>query len=232
MTLVTHPSRDEFQECHDRAKQYFGQATRSAALGFLELYRIKREALWLAGFDGAGEPYQTWEQYLAEFVFEVTNISRSKVYGRIRMISRLRTGLGWEMLAISEALQSPAAVQDALNKLAAWERGTGEFKALKPGIEERIALPFAEESPEELLSDVVSNVLALPRGEGRKYVSELAGELQIWGRLELAGGRLFIIIRNDEDGEEYQYSGPVPDAEVLGWLEGRFGQAKQQGGTE
>jgi len=226
MTLV--PSTQvEFEKRDKKAKRYLGKATRNAALGFLELYRIKQKELWQAGLNSEGEFYQTWEQYLDEFVFEVTNISRSKVFGRMRVIRRLEAGLGFGVFAIYRALQSPAATEDALNKLGVWVRGTGELKALKPGVEERIALPFTEDSPQELLSEVVSNAMVLPRGEGRRYVSEMAGELQIWGRLELAGGRMWIIIKNEGSGAEYQYVGPEPDDETFGWLERKFGRSKE-----
>jgi len=227
LEALTHHATQEFERRNKRAKRFFGKATRNAALGFLELYKIKRKDLWRAGLSSEGTPYPCWEQYLEEFAFEAANVSRAKIYGRITLISRLERGLGWGIWAVYQALQSPAVAMDALKKLAEWERGTGELKALKPGVLQALANPSdGLASPAECLSEIVQDAIALPRGEGRKFISEIAGEIQVWARLQLAGRSLFIIVRNDALGKEYQYQGPIPDDITLGWLEGKFGEAK------
>lgn len=217
----------EFERRHKRAKRYLGKATRNAALGFLELYKIKQRELWRAGFNSEGEPYSHWEHYLEEFVFEVADVSRAKVYGRMTLIGRLERGLGWGIWAIYRALQSPAVAADALKKLADWERGTGKFKGFKSGAAQVLADPLRMvESPADCLSEIVQDAIALPRGEGRKHISEMAGEIRVWARLQLGGRSLFIIVRNDALGKEYQFQGPIPDDTALGWLEGRFGETR------
>lgn len=127
------------------------------------------------------------------------------MYDMVRIVRRLKslTAEDGDALItddeIIQALQTPTVIQEALNKCGQWKRGGG-FEGLVNGVEAPI-LPKLNPSEAEIMALIVLDAAALSRGEGRKYISLMAGEPQIWVKLVETDAATGIEIV-DEDAEQ------------------------------
>jgi hypothetical protein len=183
-----------FQAQREEARECFNRAATDCAKGFFVLYQIQEQETYKA-------EYERWDDFLEDFAHEVKDASRTLMYDRVRLIRRLKS-LEWSNDDIMEALESPTVVQEALRKCGDWERGGGFIK-LTNGVD----TPFYPEdtSQAEAMTEIVKDAMALPRGEGRKYVSERAKEPQIWAKLVDAGTAVSITIVDEDEDQRFEF---------------------------
>ena len=211
-----------FQAQREEARDCFNRAATDYAKGFFVLYQIHAQKTYEV-------EYERWDDFLEDFAHEVKDASRTLMYDMVRVVRRLKSLNEeqelWSDDDIVEALERPTVVQESLRKCGDWKRGEG-FIGLTNGVD----VPFLPEhtSEAEVMTEIVRSAMALPRGEGRKYVSERAREPQIWAKLvEVDGATSITIVDADEDQSfEFLHKGAI-SSRVRGYLErvfrGRFG---------
>jgi len=180
-----------FREQKEHAKECLNKGVEMLAEGWLTLYEISAEKSYLA-------EYETWEEFLEDFSHDVKDASRTLMFDRVRMVRRLKD-IGWTDEQILEALKSPTVAQEALIRFAEWQRGGGLLK-LANGVQKPEEL-----EDDEALSQMVETAIGLPRGEGRKYVSETMGQDQVYARLKETDGFTAIIIVDEDLGTTYEF---------------------------
>jgi len=180
-----------FREQRKYAAECLNKGHEMLAEGWLALYVIKAEKSYEAEFE-------TWEEFVSDFTHDVPDTSRTLVYDMVRMVRRLKA-LEWPDDEILKALKSPTVAQEALLEFGEWERGGGLLK-LSNGVER------PEDADDvEVISEMVKTAIDLPRGEGRKYVSETTREPQVYATLKEADDFTLIVIVDDDTNERFEF---------------------------
>lgn len=188
-----------FQAQREEARECFNRAATDYAKGFFVLYQIHEQKTYEA-------EYERWDDFLEDFAHEVKDASRTLMYDMVRVVRRLKSLNEeqelWSNEDIMEALEHPTVVQEVLRKCGDWERGGGFIK-LTNGVDAPM-LP-GDTSDAEAITEIVKDAMALPRGEGRKYVSERAKEAQIWARLLDVGTAVSITIVDEDEDQRFEF---------------------------